>query len=522
MALGARVNETYLVEPKDHDVDGVRIKIVCPNARKQRSVAYAQLPYAHVPGINPIAMDVNDTYTMQCGGKQRLLRKVPKPKIGTLCAFKRFVERWCRDHILPVHPLEFEEWLDTTGYNEHRKEQLRVARQLLPGGRPSAKQCSSIEMHGKRESYPQYKHARAINSRSDAFKAYSGPFFKAIETELYKHPYFVKHMTPEERMERVLNMRVTNSFCYTTDFTAFESHFVPIVLDACECVLYKHCLKCYPIDANIICDAITGINVMKTRQGQIFQCKGRRMSGDMCTSLGNGFTNLMLALFIAEQKSLQLDGIVEGDDGLFVVNGELSAQDWLELGFTIKIDQCTEPTSASFCGLIFGDDKQVIRDPARFLSTFGWTDSYITATEPIHMELLRAKSLSALHETPQCPIVGLVARKAFQFTQGYKPRYTDRWRAMNTPEWVPREFAPTEQTRLLFAKCYGIDVPTQIDIERRIGAGDMSWADLIPKHADMADYASKFIEILAVDTSLALAQFNQHPDLTVASSPDCG
>jgi len=506
VAMGARVNETPLREPEESIVDGLEADIVVPCSRKPRSVAAVALPFGRVPGIAPLSMDVNDAYTMMCGSKQRLFRRVPKADPAWLLKLKAFVKQWLDANVRPVEPMDFEMWLLSTGYNEHRKQQLREAFDKLQGGRPTLKQCRTVEMHGKRESYPEYKHARSINSRSDAFKAYSGPMFKAIEEELYRHPYFVKHMTPEERMERVLGLRAEGSLCYATDFTAFESHFVPEVMDALELQLYNHCLVHYPEDAAIIARTLAGTNNMVTRFGLRAKCQGRRMSGDMCTSLGNGFSNLMLALFIANEKGAHLDGIVEGDDGLFVVDKELSDADWLKLGFTIKISRVANPCAASFCGLIFGPDRQVIRDPVRFLENFGWSESYITGSERVHMELLRAKSLSALHETPDCPIFGVIARQAHSITMGYAARFTDRWRALHTPEWAEKPFAPTLATRVLFQDMYGVSVEQQLVIEDKILRGDMNFSDMLRVHNHIQDYESRYVEHVSISSHLSLAQ----------------
>lgn len=514
MALGARVNETVLREPEDHDVNGVLAEITLPNHRKPRALMAAALPFGSVPGIAPLSMDVNDPHTMMCSCKQRLMRRTPKPNVVLLAELKTFVKSWLAKNLNPVEPMEFEEWLASTGYNEHRKEQLREASTTLQGGRPSPRQCRKVEMHGKHESYPEYKHARTINSRCDAFKAYSGPYFKAIEAELYRLPYFVKHMTPAERMERVKSLSSVGNRCYATDFTAFESHFSHEIMHALEIQLYKYCLQHYPRDSDIIVKTIGGKNLISTRCGFYAKVFARRMSGDMCTSLGNGFSNIMLALFIAHKKGAHLDGIVEGDDGLFVTDKEMHNQDWLDLGFTIKMTPVPDPCRASFCGLIFGESGQVIRDPVRFLQNFGWTENYITGSERVHMELLRAKSLSALHETPQCPIVGMMARCAYQRTTGYMPRFTDRWRAMHTPDWAEEQFAPSPDTRQLFQEMYGVGVEQQLAIEAMISAGDMGFAHLLKVHPHIADYESRFVERLIVSTNKAvraqLSSFASH------------
>lgn len=499
MALGARVNETPLREPVDSAADGVSCYIHLPPGRRPRSVAAVQLPYGAIPGLNPVAMDTNDPFTFACGYKQRLMRIVPTPNADAVLRLGEFVKEWLVKNVRPVHRMDFEEWLQSTGYNEHRKQQLREASDGLRGGVPTRRQCRHVDTHGKHESYPEYKHMRTINSRCDAFKAFSGPYFKAIEEELYRHEFFVKHMTPSQRMERVKGINIVGNKCYATDFTAFESHFTPFIMANLECLLYRHCLQNYPKQAELLCATVAGVNNMRTRWGLHASVLGRRMSGDMCTSLGNGFSNLMLAMYICKSRGGVFDGIVEGDDGLFVTDLDLNADMWKELGFTIKIDRVPDPCRASFCGLVFGASGQTIRDPRRFLQTFGWSEDYISSSPRVHMELLRAKALSALAETPQCPIVGAIARRAYYHTQGYQARFMDRWRALHTPEWVSTPFLPTMETRLLFQDMYGISPEQQLLAEEAIATGRLDQvASVVRPHQHVEDYALRFIETWAV------------------------
>jgi len=175
------------------------------------------------------------------------------------------------------------------------------------------------------------------------------------------------------------------------------------------------------------------------------------MSGEMCTSLGNGFTNLMLALFIASLRHGHLEGYVEGDDGLFATDFELTKEDYLNLGFTMKnVDEVFHPGWASFCGMLFGDSLQIVRSPRRFLENFGWTHSAVHGGEKVMLGLLRAKALSAVYETPHCPIVSVLARRALHHTRGVTPRFVND--GFHNTELVPRDesklpkFAPTTDT----------------------------------------------------------------------------
>jgi hypothetical protein len=440
-------------------------------------------------------MDSNDPETVDCAFKQRLLRTVPTPKSGVLSRLKSFVRTYVRDHLPVVEPLEFEEWLETTSYNNDRKDQLRKVHDDLRGGRPTRKQCRHVNSFVKSEFYPTWKHARMINSRSDAFKVWSGPRFHAIEDVVYGLPEFIKHTPVPERPAKIAQLKSAGRRYYQTDYTAFESHFTPEILNTIECELYRHCLK-NDIDIDFLCRVLTGTNSMRTRTGVRASVKGRRMSGDMCTSLGNGFTNLMLAKFIAHEKGGHIQGFVEGDDGLFCTDFELTADDYAQLGFTIKIEEVSDPCAASFCGMIFSESGEIIRDPRRFMMGFGWTQSFITAGPKIMDELLRAKALSSVYETPQCPIVGALARYALTKTNHINPRFvSDGFHVPRDLVNIP-DFHPSYDTRLLFEQQFGVSIQTQVLAEECISVGDFKRVgSLIPPTSEQFSYSCNYVEV---------------------------
>jgi hypothetical protein len=391
--------------------------------------------------------------------------------------------------------MDFEEWLASTSYSEARKAELRSAWQ---GGRkPTGRQCSHVDTFVKAESYPEYKHARMINSRCDFFKAWSGPRFKAIEQVVYQVRNFIKHVPVPDRANVIRSLKKAGRRYYSTDFTAYESHFTSEFMDACECELYRHCLA-NDNDSEFLCSVLIGTNRMRTRTGNRASCDGRRMSGDMCTSLGNGFANLMLAEFIVASKHGELDGFVEGDDGIFASTVELTPEDYAKCGFTIKIKEERDPCCASFCGLVFADSGEIIRDPVKFFCNFGWTTSFLHAGDKIMLELLRAKALSAVYECPQCPIVSVLARAALTRTRGSAPRFVEDGYHV----FVARDernippFQPSLDTRLLFSDVFNIPIDMQIELERLISLGDLdSVSRLIRPHPDIEHYASRYLQV---------------------------
>jgi hypothetical protein len=447
-----------------------------------------------VPGYAPISWDSNDPYTVLCGFRARLCRDLFTPAPGILELFRDFVRDFLIKNVRRVEVMPFEEWLASTSYNEQRKEQLREAYKSLRGGRPTRRQAQHIDSFVKTEFYLLWKYCRLINSRCDAFKCYSGPYFKAIEEVVYELPQFIKHTPVRERPALIDDLRQAGVRFYGTDYTAFESHFVPEVLDVCECELYRHCLANYPADAEFLCSTIMGTNRMRTRTGISLAIEGRRMSGDMCTSLGNGFTNLMLTAFIVAQKGGQFRGFVEGDDGIFATNVSLEASDYEKLGWSIKIEEVADPSEAPFCGMVFARSKEIIREPRKFMAGFGWTSSFTQAGHGIMQELLRAKSLSTCYETPQCPVVGALARLGLRSTRGVRPRFVDDGYHICPDEFDIPEFAPAPDTRQLFAHLYGISVAEQLLAEAAIQRGDLAeLGRIIPPNDAIAAYAAAYV-----------------------------
>jgi hypothetical protein len=447
-----------------------------------------------VPGFAPICLDSNDPDTVKSGAIKRLLRDVPRADPALLARLKAFAGRWARENLPVVAPMDFEEWLSTTTYPEHRKEELRKAHILLRGGHPNAAASRKIKSFVKTENYPEYKHCRLINSRSDQFKVFSGPRFKAIEAAVYALPAFIKHVPVKDRSARVASLRNSNLRYFGTDFTAFESHFLPEIMDALEFQVYRHCLQ---NDAHLdyLLRTLSSENVMRT-SSVVSLCRARRMSGETNTSLGNGLSNYILALFLASEAGGHLNGYVEGDDGLFACDFELTAAMYARLGFTIKIVEVKDPCEASFCGLIFSENGEIIRDPRAFLSSFGWTSSFIHAGPRIMDELLRAKSLSSVYETPQCPIVGAMARLGLSLTEGVAPRFVDDGYHKHPRDtlYLP-PFQPGPETRLLFERLYGIPVQQQLEVERLISSHNLAAVSaLISPNADTSHYAVRYVE----------------------------
>lgn len=471
----------------------------CPTPR--RIMAWQLLD---IPGYVPVVPDISDKANQVIGLQQRLGRDIPVPDGPLLDEFFCFVDA----HLETLVPLEkvltFEEWLATTSYNEHRKQQLRdIAARIQDPSELPGHLRRKIASFIKSESYGMFKFPRWINSRSDWFKVICGPMFKSIEHEIYESRWYIKHVAIPDRRQKIQELRGAGRQYFQTDYKAFESHFTPAFMEGCECKLYRHMMSVVdPKLANIVALTLSSHNHGRTRAGVSFKLDGRRMSGDMCTSLGNGFTNEMLWRFMASKMGFETLGHVEGDDGIFATWGcHVDAIDVAKLaeklGFTIDIVEYDDPGKASFCGILCADDA-IIKDPRSVLESFGWSYSFIGASDKVRRELLRAKAMSLAYELPQCPILGALARRVLDDTVGSKARFiNDGYH--DTPVAVPLDpFLPSVSTRSLFAQLFDVPVSAQLVLEHALARLPLSeslalLSDSIPPRESHAVMRSLYV-----------------------------
>lgn len=398
--------------------------------------------------------------------------------------------RWLHSNVRPLSRdqlLTFDQWLAECPYPAARKEELRAVHNELHGHKPSTKQSSKISCFMKTESYVlskgELKHGRLIMSRSDYAKVFMGPLVKSIEQQLYDlhRPdggvYFIKHVPVPERYKHVQRLRQDLAHYIVTDYTSFEASFSTELMKAVECQLYRHMLKMWPTHADWMERTLTGVNRLAFRNVCSASIRGRRMSGDMCTSLGNGFTNLMLMHFAAEEFGFTVNGMVEGDDGIFALSKvpDQLAAFFSRLGFVIKLQEIPDPCVGGFCGIVAADNGN-IKDPVKFLTTFGWTHTCLEANDRIMLQLLRAKALSAQYELPNCPVIRAVADRALELTTGVLPRFVYDGYHIAPPTNQAPAFEPTQSTRELFTELYGLSPALQESIEARIHTSvDLRW-----------------------------------------------
>ena len=399
------------------------------DVREERTRVARSLGW-NVKNLAPLAPDPNDPTLIEQGAKYRFMRKLPKVEHTVRQRFREFVRKYINRHFDPLPcniDTSFESWLLTTDYPEWRKQQLRKAK-----AKHRSSNMYKNKSHIKREFYRQIKHARWINSRTDKFKAETGPIFKLIERQIFKKKCFIKKIPVAERAAYIKKRLFQVGATYVgTDFSAFEAMFDVETVKCLEMQLYTYMTQNLPEAKQFMKDVRDGIasgqKCYKSNRSHKHVARTEaRMSGDMCTSLGNGFTNLMIMKFVCSELGWNTcKGVVEGDDGLFRVAGKMpTSEDFAKVGSYMVMEVCDNIGEAGFCHLYSSDDKaENLIDPMYAVLRSGWTMSPMkdAKIEKLHT-LSKAKAFSLLCEAPANPITGSLARWIIRATSNVEAR----------------------------------------------------------------------------------------------------
>lgn len=460
-----------------------------------------------------------DPVSLACGLQARLgwqpgdMTRIQKRKI------KRFVSTWCKKNLKPIaqeEVISFDGWIaklvEHKTYPAARIRELKQVWQdhaqfINPDG--TLKDWASLTKKNKRKWFKcksfikeehyaveGWKHPRAINSRSDFFKCLVGPYFDRIADTVFgwapkngPSP-FIKYVPVRDRPNVVKTHLMRDGARYRcTDFSSFEAHFTKQLMEIIEFELYK-----WMSSKNVYMQRILGV-ISKVLMGVNFlqfkwfgvSVDATRMSGEMNTSLGNGFSNLMMCLFLtfdSDPKAVW-KGFVEGDDAVFTVDPPESAptvDKYEEYGFNMKeVLSFKDLGEAGFCGMLFHPDdpkSTVVTDIKKVLGKTGWTSmQYVNSGPKVLNSLLRNKAHSLVNSYAGCPILQEFGHYLLRVT--VEDKYMED-RLMDQMGWWERTqllyaikypiqpYKPHHLVRELVERLYGITVSVQIEIEEML------------------------------------------------------
>jgi len=441
---------------------------------RKRAIMQRRLPL----NVGDFALPMADTQhqeTFVNGLKDRVLACAPPFKLNER-HFRSFVRVFIHKHLTPPKASDVrtgEEYVEDLDKNSSLKQKFLEAH--YENKRHGVSDYHVHKVHGKREKYKKYKSCRGICACPDAEKPEYGPSIEAVEECVYTQlaQYFMKGVAVADFAQELHDRLFIPGIGYVgTDYTSFEVHFSPTLTRICECELYKYMIPDKEL-ARRYCSRISGTHRLQSRVGVSATVSGKRMSGDLVTSLGNGFTNLMIAQYLYFRKNNKYwVGVVEGDDGLFQDVGDIpTADDFAAAGFRIKLNKFVTFSEASFCGVVADEEVlQCICDPREVVTKLSTTHSQLMYGDNNMKGLLLAKCFSLKCIFPACPIITPLADKLIELLKGVKPIYDQDWwernRLRNKPKL--RKEHIHDRTRALMSKLYGVGVSTQLDIESRL------------------------------------------------------
>jgi len=503
-AIGYRALEVPLKEVPAPDAS-VKMSVHSATVSlERRNVSVAVLNFAPWGAALPHA-DTFHAPSVLIGGLLRFAAARPTVRPDVLSDLRRYTQCFVESRWQPLPPdvdLDAEAYVEMLDVSRRRKDELLrdyvdfVEYYGLPVVDLAV--CLSFP---KDEEYSEWKHVRCINARRNVAKVLFGVVFKAISDVVFQDEFgdkslgFAKPIPRLDMPERLLDgFGGNDGACYGSDYSAFEGQFTPELMENVEIVLYNFMLSHVGEGSDwlrLFSSAVLGNNKC-TFKDFTLQVRGKRMSGEMCTSLGNGFSNMIFTTYVLKQRGCEnIIGLFEGDDGLLRFDGPVpSAEDFSILGLSVKLQAYDRISDASFCGNLFDVlSGVVITEPLAAVCGIAWAGTPYCSARPKWVWLrMRCAALSIAHQYPGMPVLSVYARCVLRNTRHYSDvrrfvvntKFMSQWMKDQVLEALRDERSVLEKierpipisARLLVEEQFGLSVEEQYSIEQQIESHD--------------------------------------------------
>jgi hypothetical protein len=203
------------------------------------------------------------------------------------------------------------------------------------------------------------KEDRAIQFRSTAYNAALASYLWQIEHRMFElthngHRWCAKGLDKEQRAVLLLEMSddYQQPAYVLADHSRFDAHVNSKLLKQ-EHKVYK---KAHRYDPGLqrLLDMQCN-NYGRTKGGIRYRCKGKRMSGDINTALGNSLLNLAMLCAWLKDSGVQGNILLDGDDSIVVVEkADLPqlipiATYMLQFGMVTEHEVVHDVSKAEFC-----------------------------------------------------------------------------------------------------------------------------------------------------------------------------
>lgn len=456
-------------------------------AHSKRVTELAEVP---IPGLwKPVVHD-NCLGNQITAVRNRVIADVPKPDQQALKALRK-TARMLAHNLPKPEPQELGEFaLAYTGAK--RKRYLDAADYVRANG--VEKRHAGITMFVKSERMNPQKvnpDPRPIQYRDARYCVALASYLKPLEHALYtvtlsKHPYLSgsrlvgKGLNQFERaavLRKKWN-RFANPVCFALDASRYDMHQLIEILKI-EHSVYKSRYNDPQLNKLLSWQLI---NHCRSALGLQYTTKGRRMSGDMNTALGNCITMLCMAITIFDTLHVPYDLFDDGDDILVLCDAEhadalvaLVRPEFLKFGMEMKVESVSTKFEAiSWCqsSPIHTDvGWKFIRDPIKTMSCALTSTKWAGMNEKMRLQYLAGIADCELVLNQGVPVLWEFAKALQRNSRGHKARYdpTDGEYIRSVREQkVKKSSTITLEARLTFETAFGISIDQQLDFEDRL------------------------------------------------------
>lgn len=472
----------------------------------------------HTPPVEwGVELGVPDTCTCNEHSAlcSRLLRAVPIPHGRWDRYFRqemKVLARKCWRNGGPVEAFSFERVV--SGYAGRLRGRYERALHELGVCGVLSRRHARISAFVKGEKFPYEEGAwmcpRLIEARTPEYNLGLGRFIKPLEERVYRIVGTRdQHVEPSRLLAKGLTARdraalirrkwgqFARPAVLMLDFSRFDMHVSVGQLRASHGFYLK--LLNDPEFQRLLEFRLENRGVTST--GIRFKCRGRRMTGDMDTALGNSL--IALAMLRAACKRMRLgrwDLLVDGDDCLLFLEQEHVervregvVEACLGMGHELKAEGVARKLAEiKFCQchvLELSSGWTMVRDPRKVVLNLAASHKHYGT--PGGLRVLKSIAMCELACSSGVPIVQEYCVKLIEALEGVRPSRLDvteealvrlrAWLGKGADYTKSRASEVTQAARANFFEAFGIDEAEQLGVESRMGQISREDLKLFPK-----------------------------------------
>lgn len=332
---------------------------------------------------------------------------------------------------------------------------------------------------------------RAIQFRNPRYCVALASFLKPMEHHLYQLKLDTPHMKTRTRVvgkglnqvERATLLRrkmqaFSNPVVLSLDMSRFDQHV------SLEQLQVEHSVYLSSNPDPWLRELLSWQlhNNVRSRIGLRYRTRGKRMSGDMNTALGNCV--IMIAMMVGAMEELEVvfDLFDDGDDCLLLVESDDVEKVLtqlpglaLEMGHELKIEnQARTLEEVEWCQskpVFDGKTYKFVRNPWKVMSCALVGTRWLAASHRSRLEFLAGLAQCELVLNCGIPVLQEYAKALLRNSRDAHPKFDTNsgewWRYVRELRYHgPSEI--TEMSRLSFAEAFGITVEEQLTYEKQL------------------------------------------------------